>query len=61
MATASTPGRTPFLTSEQAALVRERFGTPCYVYDRAELEAAARARAGVPGAVRLHAALRHEG
>src|SRR3989454_1379348 len=32
-----------FLTSAEAALVRERFGTPCYVYDRAALEAAARA------------------
>jgi diaminopimelate decarboxylase len=30
------------LSREQAAEVRERFGTPCYVYDRAELEAAAR-------------------
>ena len=35
-------GRTPFLSAEQAALVRERFGTPCYVYDRAVLESAAR-------------------
>ena len=32
----------PFLTAEKAAEVRERFGTPCYVYDRAALEAAAR-------------------
>jgi diaminopimelate decarboxylase len=30
------------LTPEQAAEVRERFGTPCYVYDRARLEATAR-------------------
>ena len=30
------------LTVEQAAEVRERFGTPCYVYDRGALEAAAR-------------------
>ena len=32
----------PFLTEEKAAEVRERFGTPCYVYDRARLEATAR-------------------
>jgi len=32
----------PFLTAEQAAEVRERFGTPCYVYDRAALERTAR-------------------
>ncbi|MGH7388601.1 MAG: diaminopimelate decarboxylase [Candidatus Rokuibacteriota bacterium] len=32
----------PFLTAEQAAEVRERFGTPCYVYDRAGLEGTAR-------------------
>ena len=32
----------PFLTAEQAARVRERFGTPCYVYDAAGLEATAR-------------------
>jgi len=46
----STPalGRTPFLTAEQAAEVRERFGTPCYVYDRAALEAAARRALGFP-------------
>ena len=43
-----TPGRTPFLAAEQAALVRERFGTPCYVYDRAGLEAAARQALAVP-------------
>jgi diaminopimelate decarboxylase len=34
--------RVPFLSAETAALVRERFGTPCYVYDRSLLEAAAR-------------------
>ena len=33
----------PFLSHELAAEVRERFGTPCYVYDRAALESAARA------------------
>ncbi len=32
----------PFLTAEKAAEVRERFGTPCYVYDRAALERTAR-------------------
>ena len=32
----------PFLSEKQAAEVRERFGTPCYVYDRARLEATAR-------------------
>ena len=31
-----------FLSAEKAAEVRERFGTPCYVYDRARLEATAR-------------------
>jgi diaminopimelate decarboxylase len=31
-----------FLTREQALEVRKRFGTPCYVYDRAQLEAAAK-------------------
>ena len=30
-----------FLSAEKAAEVRDRFGTPCYVYDRAGLEAAA--------------------
>jgi diaminopimelate decarboxylase len=40
--------RTPFLSAEQAALVRERFGTPCYVYDRAMLEAAARRALAFP-------------
>jgi diaminopimelate decarboxylase len=30
-----------FLTPDDAARVRERFGTPCYVYDRATLAAAA--------------------
>jgi diaminopimelate decarboxylase len=35
-------GRGPFLSAEKAAEVRERFGTPCYVYDRATLEATAR-------------------
>jgi diaminopimelate decarboxylase len=43
-----TPRMMPFLTAEQAAHVRERFGTPCYVYDRAGLEAAARRAIAVP-------------
>jgi diaminopimelate decarboxylase len=41
MTITSALGRTLFLTPEQAAEVRERFGTPCYVYDRTLLEAAA--------------------
>ena len=41
-------GTGPFLSAEQAALVRERFGTPCYVYDRATLEAAAREALAFP-------------
>jgi len=36
------------LTAEQAAAVRDRFGTPCYVYDRGRLEAAARAALNFP-------------
>ena len=32
----------PLLTADQAARVRERFGTPCYVYDAAALESTAR-------------------
>ena len=41
MTTTSALGRTLFLTPEQAAEVRERFGSPCYVYDQTLLEAAA--------------------
>jgi diaminopimelate decarboxylase len=37
-----------FLTLEQAAAVREQFGTPCYVYDRRTLESAARAARDFP-------------
>src|SRR5436305_14281636 len=37
-----------FLTVEQAAEVRERFGTPCYVYDRRTLESTARAALDFP-------------
>src|SRR5215831_5619121 len=40
----------PFLTPELAAEVRDRFGTPCYVYDRAALEATARAALAFPHA-----------
>jgi diaminopimelate decarboxylase len=36
------------LTAEQARVVRERFGTPCYVYDREALEAAARRALAFP-------------
>ncbi len=32
----------PFLSPDKAAEIRERFGTPCYVYDTATLEATAR-------------------
>jgi len=39
-------GRTPFLSAERTAEVHERFGTPCYVYDRATLEATARRALG---------------
>src|SRR5215831_21169825 len=38
----------PFLTPELAAEVRDRFGTPCYVYEHAALEAAARAALAFP-------------
>jgi diaminopimelate decarboxylase len=38
----------PFLSAERAAEVRERFGTPCYVYDRATLEAAAKEALAFP-------------
>lgn len=41
-------GRTVFLTVEQAAEVRERFGTPCYVYDHGILEAAAQRALAFP-------------
>src|SRR3989449_6536660 len=39
-----------FLSPADAARVRERFGTPCYVYDHATLEAAARAALAFPHA-----------
>lgn len=39
-----------FLTREKAAEVRERFGTPTYVYDASSLEAAARNALAFPNA-----------
>jgi diaminopimelate decarboxylase len=39
-----------FLDPVEAAEVRKRFGTPCYVYDRATLEAAARSALAFPRA-----------
>src|SRR5215467_10757096 len=42
-----------FLTPAEAATVRERFGTPCYVYDRATLEEAARSALAFPHAFGL--------
>src|SRR4029453_16614107 len=48
MGHASATPTTPFLTPEVAAEVRDRFGTPCYVYDRAALAAAARAALAFP-------------
>jgi diaminopimelate decarboxylase len=38
----------PALTPAQARQARERFGTPCYVYDREALEAAARRALAFP-------------
>jgi diaminopimelate decarboxylase len=42
-----------FLTPAQAAEVREQFGTPCYVYDRASLDAAAQSALAFPNAFGL--------
>src|SRR5690349_2381974 len=39
-----------FLSPADAARVRERFGTPCYVYDRVELESAAQTALAFPHA-----------
>lgn len=44
-----------FLTPREAAQVRDRFGTPCYVYDRATLETQARAVLAFPNAFGLTA------
>jgi len=41
MTSSQAGGRTPLLSAEKAAEVSERFGTPCYIYDRATLEATA--------------------
>lgn len=48
MSTQPALGRTLFLTSDQAAEVRDRFGTPSYVYSRTILEAAARQALAFP-------------
>jgi len=48
MSTHPALGRTLFLTSEQAAEVRARFGTPSYVYSRSILAAAARQALAFP-------------
>jgi len=42
------PGWRAGITAAVAAEVRRRFGTPCYVYERAALEAAARAALAFP-------------
>ena len=42
-----------FLSSSDAERVRERFGTPCYVYDRAALEDAASRALAFPHAFGL--------
>ncbi len=46
--TPQTTGHRAVVTASVAAEVRRRFGTPCYVYDRAALEAAARAALAFP-------------
>jgi diaminopimelate decarboxylase len=48
MTATAAPAAGPFLSADEAAQVRERFGTPCYVYDRATLEASARAALAFP-------------
>ena len=42
MTTPAIRSQSQFLSSAQAAEVKERFGTPCYVYDRLSLESSAR-------------------
>jgi diaminopimelate decarboxylase len=44
---------TLFLTADEAATLRERFGTPCYVYDRVTLEEAATRALAFPNAFGL--------
>ena len=48
MSPSEAPSRTAPLAARVAAEVRERFGTPCYVYDRAALEAAVRRALAFP-------------
>jgi diaminopimelate decarboxylase len=48
MDSSEAPGRPSRLTAEVAAEVRRRFGTPCYVYDRAALEGTARQALAFP-------------
>ena len=48
METPEAAGRRARVTADVAAEVRRRFGTPCYVYDRAALEAAAREALAFP-------------
>lgn len=48
MSTAPALGQTLFMTPEQAAQARERFATPCYVYSRTILEAAAKQALAIP-------------
>src|SRR6266478_4724276 len=48
MASHPPPVRRAQLHADVAAEVRRRFGTPCYVYDRAALEAAARRALAFP-------------
>ena len=48
MSSIQAPGRPAGVTAEVAAEVRRRFGTPCYLYDRAALEASARQAMAFP-------------
>ena len=48
MSVSERPLTSTFLTVEQAAEIRERFGTPCYVYDRRTLESVARTALNFP-------------
>jgi diaminopimelate decarboxylase len=48
METSRAPVGSALVTAEIAAEVRRRFGTPCYVYDRAALESAAREALAFP-------------
>ena len=44
-----------FLTPEKCFEVREKFGSPCYVYDEASLRAQAAKAVAFPNAYGLHA------